>query len=129
MQKALTIISGLALLSSCSDGCNNIIIDQSTAPNGSYNAVIFQRDCGATTGFSTQVSLLDSNEKPSGSANVFIVDNDHGAADVGKWGGPEAEMQWISDDHLLVRFAAKSRIFKQETSVSGVQISYEEIMH
>lgn len=129
MRNALTIIGGLTLLNSCSDGCSNTVVDQSTSPNGGYSAVLFQRDCGATTGFSTQISLLDDDEIPKGSANVFIADDDHGAADIGEWGGPEAGVQWISDDHMLVRFATKSRIYKQETSVSGVKISYQEITH
>ncbi|WP_126174525.1 hypothetical protein [Altericroceibacterium xinjiangense] len=70
--------------------------------------------------------MLTPNEKPSGSGNAFVADDDHGAATVGDWGGPWAEIRWLTGDHLLVRYAADSRIFEQEEQVSGVKISYEQ---
>jgi hypothetical protein len=89
--------------------------------------VLFQRDCGATTGFSTHISVLDANDKPSGRGNAFIADDDHGAARVGDWEGSWAEMKWLSADRLLIRYAPKSRLFKQEQRVSGVTITYQMV--
>ena len=86
---------------------------------------MFQRDCGATTGFSTQISILAAGEQPAASGNAFSADDDHGAARAGKWGGPWAEMKWLSPDHLLVRYATKSRLFERKDEVDGVRISYQ----
>lgn len=89
--------------------------------------MLFQRDCGATTDFSTQLSIIEQGESPSGGGNTFRADSDHGAAAVGEWGGPWAEMRWLAPDHLLIRYAAKSRIFEQDDEVSGVKVSYQRV--
>lgn len=97
------------------------------SPDGERDAVMFQRDCGATTGFSTQISILDAGHQLSESGNTFRADDDHGAARVGEWGGPWAEMKWLSADHMLVRYAKKSRLFEQDDDVSGVKITYQAV--
>lgn len=88
---------------------------------------MFQRDCGATTGFSTQISVLEKGDEPSGGGNTFRANDDHGAAAAGDWGGPWAEMRWLASDHLLIRYAAKSRLFEQEEEVLGIKISYHQV--
>ncbi|HEX7821575.1 MAG TPA: hypothetical protein VF463_13280 [Sphingobium sp.] len=88
---------------------------------------MFQRDCGATTGFSTQISIVDSGDRLSGMGNAFRADDNHGAARTGNWGGPWVEMRWLSPNHLLVSYAAKSRVFEQDDAVSAVRISYRAI--
>lgn len=113
--------------SSCSDICSNTHISRADAPDGLHSAVMFQRDCGATTGFSTQVSVVAQGELPSGSGNAFRADDDHGAAATGTWGGPWAETRWLAPDQLLIRYAAKSRVFEQEHEVSGIRISYQQV--
>jgi hypothetical protein len=45
----------------------------------------------------------------------------------GDWGGPWAEIKWLAKDHLLIRYAAKSRLFEQKDGVSGVRISYQQV--
>ena len=37
------------------------------------------------------------------------------------------QMSWLAPDHLLVRYAAKSRLFEQQREVSGVTISYQQV--
>lgn len=115
------------ICSGCSDGCQNTAAARSVSPDGKHVAVLFERDCGATTGFSTQISVLDAGENLSGSGNTFIADDDHGAARVGSWDGSWAETKWLSADRLLVRYAAKSRLFKQNKRVSDVNIIYQVV--
>ena len=118
------LAAGLIALSGCSDGCANNIVASAEAPDGLHTAVIFQRDCGATSGFSTQVSLVGPGGEPSGVGNTFRADDYHGEAATGDWGGPWVELRWLAPDHLLIGYAAKSRLFKDEDKVSGVKISY-----
>ncbi|MGV1682500.1 hypothetical protein [Sphingopyxis sp. NJF-3] len=120
---------GLMAVSGCSDGCANSRISRADSPDGLYSAVMFQRDCGATTTFSTQISVVKRGAMPSGIGNIFRADDDHGAATTGEWGGPWAEMRWLAPDHLLIRYAAKSRLFAQAGKLSGVKISYEQVTH
>jgi hypothetical protein len=63
----------------------------------------------------------------SGSGNTFRADDDHGAARTGGWGGSWAETKWLAPDHLLVRYAAESRLFEQNEDVSGVRITYQAV--
>ena len=121
------ILAALMMCSGCSDACQNTVASRSLSPDGNHAAVLFQRDCGATTGFSTQISILDADGKPSGGGNAFVADDDHGAARVGNWEGSWAEMKWLSTERLLIRYAAKSRLFKQKESVSGVSITYQMV--
>jgi len=107
--------------------CGNTIILRVSSPDGQHDAAMFQRDCGATTGFSTQVSILNTGQPLSGPGNVFRADNNHGAARAGEWGGPWAEIKWLSPNHLLVRYAAKSRLFEQGHYVSGIKITYQAV--
>jgi hypothetical protein len=115
------------LVGGCSDVCQNAVIDRVRSPEGDFEAVLFQRDCGATAGFSTQVSILAVGEALDGSGNAFVADDDHGKAATGSWGGSWADIRWLSSDTLLVRYAEKSRIFEQDPSVSGVAIQFEPV--
>ena len=64
--------------------CGNEVVAQYPSPNGLERLVVFQRDCGATTGFSTQASILPIGKGlKDDSGNVFIADTDHGAAPSG----------------------------------------------
>ena len=126
MKICLTLLALLAC-SGCSDGCQNTVASSSLSPNGALAAVLFQRDCGATTGFSTQISILRPDDKPTGGGNAFIADDDRGAARVGSWEGSWAEAKWLAPDHLLIRYAAKSRLFMRSDNVSGVKITYQVV--
>ncbi|MDP5205496.1 hypothetical protein ORI99_00335 [Alishewanella sp. SMS9] len=54
------------------DMCGNYFHSERFSPNGEFKAVTFQRDCGATTGFSTQISILDADDKLENEmGNVF----------------------------------------------------------
>ena len=127
MIRALLVATFSLMLGACGDGCSNEVVARVASPDGEREAVMFQRDCGATTGFSTQVSILERGESLSGSGNTFRADDDHGAAKTGPWGGSWAEMEWLTSDRLLIRYATKSRLFEQDESVSGVAISYEAV--
>ncbi len=124
----LFLISALVgLVAGCSDTCTNTIFTTALAPDGQHRASSFQRDCGATTGFSTQISLVGPGENVTSVGNAFRSDDDHGAARAGSWGGPWADMKGLAADHLLVRYAAKSRIFQRADYMDGVRLTYQEM--
>lgn len=123
--KPAVAVAALISLSACGDPCNHTVVTRTVAPDGRRSAVMFQRDCGATTGFSTQISIVEPGAASSGAGNVFRADDDHGAASAGTWGGSWAEMQWLAPNHPLIRYAERSRIFAQESEMPGVHISYQ----
>ena len=124
MAKHVVIICGF-VLSGCGDACENQIVSETKSPDSQYSAVIFQRDCGATTGFTTQVSILPLGENPERSGNVFVADDNHGAAQVGSWGGPWVSVKWRNSSHLQVTYAKGSRVFDQTENVGGVSVSFD----
>lgn len=94
------------------------------SPDGRHRAVLFQRDCGATTGFSTQIAVLAAGETLPGRGAAFIADIGGGEVALGAWGGPWAEMRWQSPYRLAVRYARGARIIGQHSAVGRVGISY-----
>lgn len=75
----------VANATACSDGCASQSVRRAAAPDRRHQALMFRRDCGATTGFSTQISILAEREALSGSGNFYRADDDHGATAAGSW--------------------------------------------
>jgi hypothetical protein len=58
----LAALAPAPALAGCGDaGCGNAVLQDLPSPEGRRHAVVFTRDCGATTAFSTQVSVLPSD--------------------------------------------------------------------
>ncbi len=107
-------------------GCGNELLGETRSPDGKLKAIVFQRDCGATTGFSTQISILPVDEKmPNEGGNVFVADSNHGAAPSGRGGGPIVEVRWLNESELLIKHDSRARVFQSEQSLRGVKIHYE----
>ena len=87
--------------------------------------VVFERDCGATTDFSTQASVVPAAQGlPGGGANLFVADGDHGRAPAGAGGGPELRVRWIDDRTVELAYDARARVFKSESLVAGVRARF-----
>ncbi len=110
---------------SVSGECRNESVSELNAPGNAVKFVVFERDCGVTTGFSTQVSLLKVGEtlKNEG-GNIFIADTNHGRAPSGVGGGPEVRIKWVSDTHLQIHHHQFARVFLAEKTIGGVRIDY-----
>ena len=108
-------------------GCGNEPLAEVVSPDGKLKAVVFQRDCGATTGFSTQVAVLSARSAlPNESGNVFTSDTNHGAAPSGPGGGPEIGAYWRSATELAISHHPTARVFTAQRSVGTVQVIYEK---
>jgi len=88
-------------------------------------AIVFGRDCGATTGFNTQVSVVPSSSKlPDDGGNIFVADggrrNDRS--------GPFVSVTWTTDSELLVTYDKDARVFHNESSVGNVRVRYETVV-
>jgi len=99
--------------------CGNTVLKSLDSPDGKLKAVVFQRDCGATTGFSTQLSVLNAGDPlPNDGGNVFIADTDGGAALAGQGGGPRVDILWEGPRKLLIEHNSGARRFKTVTQLS-----------
>jgi hypothetical protein len=112
----------------CGDGlCENTEVARYSAPNGQRDLIVFERSCGATTGFSTQATLVQSGrEIPSGAGNVFIADTDHGAAPAAPHGGPQLNVAWETDAELRLSHHPNARVFLAVEQLEEVTFIYDE---
>ena len=105
--------------------CANEDIAEVASPNAQLKAIVFQRDCGATTGFSTQVAVLPAGASLQNEpGNVFVADTNHGAAPSGRGGGPEVAVHWRSDDALQIAHHPNARVFLAEHRIGDVRVDY-----
>ena len=98
--------------------CGNEIFSEVQSPDGKFRAVVFQRDCGATTGFSTQISILLAKDKlENEGGNIFIVDGHPNDRKIGiTWEGPKK---------LKSNNGSGLPSHKKESRYQGVSIEYE----
>jgi hypothetical protein len=122
---AVLVIAYVGVTSLGRGMCANEQISSVDAPDHRARVVVFERDCGATTDFSTQVVILRRGEELGDrSGDVFVVDSDHGRAAAGPGGGPWVEATWTSPDSIVIRFDDQARIFHQSTIVGGIAVRY-----
>lgn len=96
--------------------CENTVISSVASPNNQWQAVLFERSCGATTGFTSQVSIIESGETLSNGdgGNIYVSE-----------GYPkEYLLTWESENSLKIS-GSSGKIYKNEKIHNGVSISYE----
>ncbi|MBB5203599.1 hypothetical protein HNQ51_000892 [Inhella inkyongensis] len=113
-----TVVIGIGVLfglNGCDAGCSNEISSRIESPRGTHVAVVFNRNCGATTGLNTQLSVIAKGEAvPEAPANAFIAD-----------GSLALRVRWVSESELVVAGFDGARIVKQAKLANGVAVSYE----
>ena len=120
------ILAAAALAAACNPATNTPI-SVVRSPDGRHEAVLFERNAGATTGFSTQISIVAADERPAGGGNAFIADDDNGRAKAAGWGGPYASMAWLGTQQLEISYDRDARLFRNEQRVEGVQVTYRAV--
>ena len=102
--------------------CGNKIHKEYLSPDKSLKALVFQRDCGATTGFSTQISILDSDENlENDSGNIFVIK-----------GHPDnvaLTLSWISNNELNIKHNLNGNEYTAKESLgwfSPIKITYSD---
>jgi len=121
MSQLIVVLSLLAIGGTAC--CDDELGADIPSPDGARHAVVFNRGCGATTGFNTQISILRSGHGLHGKGNLWIADERSGGP-VGKWGGPDVQVRWRSLDTVEVTFASRVRVFKKEGLVDGITAIY-----
>src|SRR5688572_7558431 len=100
--------------------CGNTIVQEVSSPDKNLRAVIFVRDCGATTGFSAQLSILEQSENlENESGNVLITDDNERKAPVAEHGGVVIIVEWKSTKELVVYLDERAQTFKKEGRIKG----------
>jgi hypothetical protein len=104
-----------AFLGGCGEMCANEPVASVLSPSGANKAVVFTRDCGATTSWSTQVSILRGSEQlPNEAGNTLVVE-----------GKAPVQVTWTSESTVTLRGTSEAKRFKKEGAVNGVSVVYE----
>jgi hypothetical protein len=94
------------------DLCGNDIKQRIPSPNGENIAYIFDRSCGATTGFSPQLSILyKGDELENESGNTFRSEKD-------------LSIEWLDEKNLKVIYDISSETYEMKKKVNGITIEY-----
>lgn len=99
-----------------SGDCSDSIKQQLQSPGGQYTADLYLRDCGATTSYSTNVSLRTSTSRFDGDENTRALTLK---------GNCDVTMDW-QNDTLSLSYPSSCEIFHQLASWRGVKI---DVMH
>ncbi len=121
------VLLGAALDQSITGLCGESIINKITSPNGKFEAVIFERNCGATTAFSTHVAIVrndSSLQQEQKRRSFFVADCDRGKAPAGPEGGPEVRLRWISNNQLEIQRHELARVIRALSMSKGIMIEY-----
>jgi hypothetical protein len=99
------------------------------SPDGRYRAVIFEFDCGATTDFGTNLSVLSNTRKfdpfdDDEDQRILVADPNHGAVGVDLNGILPILVEWKDSTHLLVTIPKAARVSYQRTTSGPISIEY-----
>src|SRR5258706_8051868 len=113
------------------DMCGNKIVNEINSPDKKCKVVIFTRDCGATTGFSTQVSVIESDDKleKNDNGNILIMSDKTGDGLTFENGGAKVKARWDGNNDLRIYFDQRTETSKQRNRIEDIKISYEQIQN
>jgi len=105
----------LASLMGCTT-CSNTVESTAVSPDGQLASRVSERNCGATTDYSSVVNLQRPSDK---------FDPDNGVLFVAK-GQHSISLRWIADKELLVICTSCSRkdVFREVTVTGDIDVRY-----
>lgn len=110
----------LTLSSLSDDMCATHIFDHVISPDGHKQAVLYQIDCGATTGFNRQLSVVASD------INLKVQNPPLQTSFFASYGKPNVQFTWLSDSRLEVQYPKGAKVFRTKTKSNGVAIQYKQ---
>ena len=85
--------------------CGNTISQTAVSPDGQLKAVVFERDCGATTRVSRQVSVLRASQSlPNEGGSILVIDGPS---------SPALRVAWAGARTLQIQYPPRTRVFHQ----------------
>ncbi|MFC7625445.1 hypothetical protein [Microlunatus sp. GCM10028923] len=125
----LLILLGVLGAAGCSTGpdlCERTEVKRVAAPEGDRAAVVFVKNCGATTGYSTHVSVVAPDQAVGDDNEIFSADGDDGVVPLGPDNALALRVTWSAADRLMIEYPAGTRIFTQQPDRGPIKIDYRE---
>jgi hypothetical protein len=119
---AATVIAVIVLANAAtgwlysSAGCSNAEQQRVPSADGRHDLVVFERDCGATTDISTQVSVVEHGAKLADSpGNAYISEHQANVA-----------VTWKADTLAAITYSGGRSGSQENRRVGGISITYSE---
>jgi hypothetical protein len=111
------------------DACAREVFAKVVSPDGVRTAVVYQIDCGATTGFSRQVVLIPT---PDGRLDPESLPRGFFAISIGSGVDPRLPMhdsmvrlRWLSNQALEIAYPAGARLIRSADRSERVTMTYQ----
>ena len=119
MMRSILVLAIAAGMSACGEDlfgeCADTVKAEAVSPSGRYVATVFERNCGATTDYSTHISLSGSGESFDSSKGTRVL----------TLGGKEAvAIDWSADGTLSVALPEGATAFTRLETWRDVRIVY-----
>lgn len=103
-------------------GCKEQIVSEIPSPDGRFKAVLFVRDCGATTRASTHVNVVRGSASGPGPASAQVL-----AGYEFPWQGPRHKIgaEWTGNRALNVYYASDVELTHLNNQVGNVHVRFE----
>ena len=104
------------VISTACSMCGNEPINKEISPDGEHVAITFVRNCGATTQFTTHVSILDMpGNLPNEAGNLYRAE-----------GKQPVSVRWESNEQLIIDIAEAYVVPPMQLSeYQGIRVNYE----
>jgi hypothetical protein len=99
--------------------CGNTVVKEMVSPDGKYVAVVFDRDCGATTSFERIVMLRQRSDK--------LNPNDYQEWIFTAPRQPQVEISWANSTRLVIRSNSSGESNKPADHWRDVQIAMDSM--
>jgi hypothetical protein len=115
------------------DPCGNEVVADVASPSGAHRAVIFERDCGATTSWSTQVAVIGGDEtfledptwwKATSAGSALVIKDRATRPGVE---GTTVKAKWPDDQHLILEYDAGAAVARSAKAVEGITIDVRAV--
>lgn len=95
--------------------CSDTVLSDDISPDGHWIATLFERDCGATTYYSTQLNLRPATKrfKPDKQPSAIVIRTE---GCIQYW--------WEGQSNLVVQLPDDARVYRQEQWQDGITIRY-----
>jgi hypothetical protein len=108
--------------------CASTVVETSTSPDEQHDAVLYELNCGATTPFSTQVTLVRHGEVVGHEAgNVFTADDNRQQAPLGPGNVVSVRLRWLAPDSLELAYDHRARVYLRADRIGRVRVMYRQM--
>jgi len=97
--------------------CRVEVFKEASNPKGDLHAVVFVKNCGATSDYSTNVSILP--------ATIAPTDTDVGNVYIAKGTPGQLSPSWKNDNTLRIE-GHQAEVYRQEREFGGIAVSYSK---